>query len=77
MIEIKSCPFCGSSKLKVDSKRIESFCEKGIVFNEYSCSVRCNVCHARGGTVSKSLKAGTYPNQELKELAMEKWNNRI
>ena len=27
--KLKSCPFCGSDKLKIDSKRTGNFCRQG------------------------------------------------
>lgn len=62
---LKPCPFCGSDKLKVDSvsrySRIRGY--------EYTFSVRCNKCHARGGTA----KGGWI---EAEERAIENWNFR-
>ena len=74
--KLKPCPFCGGEKLKIDCKSrndIETY------------SVRCNKCHARGGTASISIK-GVLVNQgyaalkevreQAKEKAIEAWNTR-
>lgn len=63
---LKPCPFCGSDKLKVDSVSRYS----GIRGYEYTFSVRCNKCHARGGTA----KGGWI---EAEERAIENWNFRM
>ena len=82
MSELKRCPFCGGDKLKIESKT------KDISYRhvrQHTLSVRCNKCHARGGTVSgeignysfgtpKSEKLTT--SKELEEKAIEAWNNR-
>ena len=74
--ELKNCPFCGGEKLKIDSKRRN---------NTETYSVRCNKCHARGGTVSISIK-GVLKNcgydalrelrEQAKAKAIEAWNAR-
>ena len=82
MSELKRCPFCGVDKLKIESKT------KDISYRhvrQHTLSVRCNKCHARGGTVSgeignysfgtpKSEKLTTL--KELEEKAIEAWNTR-
>ena len=52
MDELKSCPFCGSNKLKID-KKSKLVGRNGLDWNVYqqTYSVRCNVCHARGGAI--------------------------
>lgn len=83
MSELKPCPFCGSTKLKIDSK-----C-KYISYRKVdylTASVRCNVCHARGGTASgecgnylfgipKSEKLTT--REEIEKQAISEWNRRV
>ena len=72
------CPFCGSTKLKVDQKTSSNTnsetrrCDKLVVV-----TVRCNKCHTRGPTVS--MYAGWYdrPAQVLNNAAIEAWNQRI
>lgn len=44
--ELKPCPFCGSTSLKVESKHNGQWSNTGT----HSATVRCNKCHARGGT---------------------------
>lgn len=73
------CPFCGSTKLKVDQKASSNTkwnpetgrCDKLVVV-----TVRCNKCHTRGPTVS--MYAGWYdrPVQTLNNAAIEAWNRR-
>ena len=47
MIELKVCPFCGSTKLKIDSKRSNNFRHKdGKAQYSHVVTVRCNKCHA-------------------------------
>jgi Lar family restriction alleviation protein len=81
-IELKPCPFCGGTKLKIDSK------SKSISYRHvdvFTASVRCNVCHARGGTASgecgnyyfgtpRSEKLTTLA--EIEQRAAEAWNRR-
>lgn len=80
MTELKPCPFCGGTKLKIDQKTSSNTkynpetkkCEKFVVV-----TVRCNKCHTRGPTTS--MYAGFYdrPLQTLKEQAIEAWNRRM
>lgn len=91
MDELKPCPFCGSTKLKVDKK------SKHVGYNgldhriEYhTYSVRCNVCHARGpacgGKVmpyDRLFYMGEMPlpnwattDDALINKAIEAWNGR-
>jgi Lar family restriction alleviation protein len=77
--ELKPCPFCGSTKLKIDKKTSSNTkwnnetkrCDKLVVV-----TVRCNVCHTRGPTTS--MYAGRYdrPTKTLEEKAIEVWNTR-
>ena len=74
--KLRECPFCGGDKLKIDYKSrngVESY------------SVRCNKCHARGGTASVDIYsvvdtegyAGIKRNRELvKKKVIELWNTR-
>lgn len=66
LYKLRPCPFCGSTKLKVESKH-----------NEYAhtASVRCNKCYARGSTVSGN-KQGWSADEATKQKAMELWNDR-
>ena len=80
MSELKPCPFCGSTKLKVDWKTSSSTkwnpetkrLDKLVVV-----TVRCNRCHTRGPTTS--MWGGWYdrPEQVLADAAVEKWNERV
>ena len=79
MSELLPCPFCGSTKLKIDQKTSSNTkfnnetkrCDKLVVV-----TVRCNKCHARGPTMS--MYAGSYdrPTKALEEKAIEAWNTR-
>lgn len=80
-IKLKPCPFCGSTKLKIDKKsKLVKYRHVAI----FTVSVRCSCCHARGGTVSGEVGSGiadpisdkltTY--EELKTKAAESWNSR-
>lgn len=70
---LKSCPFCGSNKLKVD---------KNTRNGRIAYSVRCNICHARGGTSgfeSYRLEHNTLAKEMNKHIdsAIKKWNVRV
>ena len=87
--ELKPCPFCGGTKLKIDRKKEKAGCT-GInaQVESMTCSVRCNVCHARGGTASGMVIQGNLlayidsmpewatTEDALKDAAIELWNNR-
>jgi hypothetical protein len=88
--ELKPCPFCGSMKLKIDSKQRVAGCT-GInaQVESMTYSVRCNVCHARGGTAGglviqgnllayiDSMPEWATTEDVLKDAAIELWNNRV
>ena len=79
--QLKPCPFCGGTKLKVDGTR---------KYNSYAnvyhttMSVRCNICHARGKPFSGLTKNYVYGEsryevttvENLKQQAIEAWNRR-
>ena len=79
MAELLPCPFCGSTKLKIDQKTSSNRkwnsekqrCDKLVVV-----TVRCNKCHTRGPTTS--MYAGFYdnPTKVLEEKAINAWNTR-
>lgn len=72
-IELKPCPFCGGTKLKIDSKRTYVYGGK------YHCSVtvRCMKCHARSPVVGVKRPYGVYDELESCENAViEAWNRR-
>ena len=69
MAELKPCPFCGSTSLKIESKHNGELYYRGT----HSASVRCNKCHARGGTASSKAGAKIYSaDTEAREKAFNK-----
>lgn len=87
--ELKPCPFCGKTKLKLESKSVHAgWTGIDARVERETYSVRCNVCHARGGTVGgKVIKSQLHIYQDrmptwattseaLKEEAIEVWNRR-
>lgn len=86
---LEACPFCGSFKLKVESKTKNEFCiELHRTIQNRTYSMRCNNCHARGSTVSGRLKPfGVIIPKEfehlfttedvLKAACIKKWNTRV
>ena len=84
--ELKPCPFCGSNKLKLESKngRIHYYEKDGMrEWQNVVFSVRCNSCHARGSTTSADLPTmGMHKDYVTKktdaiERAIEAWNRRV
>ena len=72
--ELKPCPFCGSTKLKVESKHNGTHYYSGT----HTATVRCNKCHARGSTASCKVEKGKYSADELtKQRAIDLWNRRV
>ena len=52
MFELKPCPFCDGTKLKVERKsRLAGRNGLDMRVEMHTYSVRCNTCHARGGAV--------------------------
>ena len=79
MAELLPCPFCGSTKLKIDQKTSSTTkwnSETKRVDKLVVVTVRCNKCHTRGPTTS--IYAGWYdrPTKILEEKAIEAWNTR-
>ncbi len=73
-LEIKPCPFCGSTKLKVESKHNGKWHNTGT----HSATVRCGKCHARGPTASCKVEKGlTSADKATEQKAIELWNARI
>lgn len=79
MTDMIQCPFCGGNKLKLDCKSKNEHLGYHV-----SYSVRCNICHSRGGVASGYIKANSWSadkvtivtKDELKEKAIELWNRR-
>lgn len=87
-IELKRCPFCGSEKLKIETKsgRLNHYEKNGMkVWQNVKYSVRCNSCHARGGTASVDISRGydvlleeqRAKERETENNAIAKWNERF
>lgn len=90
MAELKPCPFCGGTKLKVMSKSAKAGhtgLDEPVV--NMTFSVRCNVCHARGGAIGgKVIWGRMYSTHDedlpqwattahiLREKAITMWNTR-
>jgi len=73
-IELKSCPFCGGYKLKIDSKsKSVNYLIKGYYkhFNKVTVSVRCNKCHSRGPTTSGIICSNNEYFEELTKVCNE------
>ncbi len=86
--ELKPCPFCGSTKLKIESKhKLAGYNGLDMRVENRTFSVRCNVCHARGGAVGGKvilgrlgdLKLPSYATTEyeITRKAIEAWNRRV
>ena len=67
---LKPCPFCGSEKPKLEKKRTVYKGHKA-----YTASVRCNCCHARGGTVI-NLTIPYAVKEDVEATARRRWNRR-
>lgn len=90
MNDLKPCPFCGNKKLKIQGiqRKIGVTGTDELVAHE-TYSVRCNVCHARGGSAGGKiiltrlrLRESELPDwassrESLKEKAIEVWNRRM
>ena len=90
MAELKPCPFCGGTKLKVMSKSVKvghTGVDESVI--NMTFSVRCNVCHARGGAIGGKVisgrmyfsHGGDLPQWAttahiLRKKAIEAWNRR-
>lgn len=78
MAELKPCPFCGGTKLKVDSKRSNNTrWEAGKPIAAHVVTVRCKRCFARGPATSVLLGEHEYGAiRKGEESAIEAWNRR-
>ena len=86
-VELKPCPFCGSAKLKIDKKStLYGYNGLDIRSERHTYSVRCNVCHARGGAIGGFVvvdrRVTKVPDKfttddELKEKVISAWNRRV
>ena len=88
MFELKPCPFCGSTKLKVKRKSRLAGCNGlDMRVEMHTYSVRCNTCHARGGAVGGrvmnerftrrvQLPGWATTDKDLEAKAIEAWNRR-
>ncbi len=89
--ELKPCPFCGGTKLKIESKSVKvGYTGDDKRVERITYSVRCNTCHARGGAVGgKTIASFRFGIAEcdlpewattdvkLKQQAIEAWNRRV
>lgn len=88
MTELKPCPFCGGTKLKIDRKsRLAGRNGLDMRVEMHTYSVRCNTCHARGGAAGGRViytpwtRCAPPPDwattdKALEEKAIEAWNKR-
>ncbi len=78
MAELKPCPFCGGTKLKVDSKKSNNTKWEGSAYyTSHVVTVRCNRCFTRGPATSVWLRHSSYGAVDAgKEKAIEAWNRR-
>ena len=88
MTELKSCPFCGGTKLKMDRKpRLAGWNGLDMRVEMHTYSVRCNICHARGcavggrvmndpWTLCAQLPDWATTDKALEAKATEAWNRR-
>ena len=88
MDELKPCPFCGGTKLKIERKsRLAGWNGLDMRVEMHTFSVRCNTCHARGGAVGgrvmndsrtrgHQLPDWATTDKTLEAKAAEAWNRR-
>lgn len=77
--ELKPCPFCGGTKLKIEQKTSSNGkwnYETKRIDKLVVVTVRCNKCHTRGPTTSMYAEKHDKPTQLLAEQAIEAWNRR-
>ena len=73
MIELHPCYFCGSTKLKIESKHNGKWRNTGT----HTASVRCNKCHARGPTASCKADGKWHADEYTEQKAAELWNTIV
>lgn len=87
MEKLECCPFCGSTKLKTDRTIRTTYFSRNRGLDHVVCSVRCNKCHARGGTASGYTRNAMYTLSEegakllermaeIEARAIAAWNRR-
>ena len=69
MSELKPCPFCGGTQLKVEGKSRKKLSYEGL--EHLTIAVRCNKCHSRGGTASGYTRYAIYALTEKGEKLLE------
>ena len=84
--ELKPCPFCGWKKVTIAGKKVIRgyLWDRGV--NKHIFYVKCNKCHARGGSASgliptyitkcKMPKDELSSYEEIKNAAIKAWNRR-
>ena len=72
---LKPCPFCGSTKLKIEKKSSLPSKHYHYMTKHYTYSVRCNCCFARGGAIGGDVAQGG-DTEWLIEGAVDNWNMR-
>lgn len=89
MAELKPCPFCGGTKLKMVRKsRLAGWNGLDMRVEMHTFSVRCNTCHARGGAAGGRVMNDpwtlcTQPpdwattDKTLETKAINAWNRRV
>ena len=87
-IDLKPCPFCGGTKLKIDGVVKTTRFSRNRGLDEARFSVRCNKCHARGCTQSGYTRNALYvlteegkrlleTGEQIRVRAIEAWNKRF
>lgn len=72
--KLRPCPFCGSDKLKIDSKRTFQHGGK----KHCSVTVRRMKCHARSPVVGVNMPDKQYNEREVcREAVIKAWNRRV
>ena len=88
--KLKPCPFCGSTKLKLERKQTKAgYTGIDALVMQEIYSIRCSVCHARGGTSGgkvirshievyrDNMPKWATTKEELQNQAIKKWNRRV